>query len=818
MAEAYDVKSVEEKWQQRWAAEGTYAVDADDPRPPAYVLCMYPYPSGPAHQGHVRNYTFGDLIVRHRTMNGQAVLSPIGFDSFGLPAENAAIASGVHPRQFTDARIEELKASLRGIGAVYDWRREIRSHDPEYMRWNQVIFKRFLEAGLAYRDNAPVNWCPGCQTVLANEQVLSDGTCERSGDLVVKRSLEQWFFRITAYAEELLRGLDDLDWPERVKVMQRNWIGRSEGAEMELAVKDQPGLSVRVFTTRPDTSFGMTYAVLAPEHPLAEMLTTPAQRNEVDALLERVEHSSEIERQSTEGGLESRGVFTGSYVINPFNGQDVPVYLADYVLMSYGTGAIMAVPAEDQRDWDFAVTHDLPIIRTVQVPDGWEGEAYAGDGLKINSGFMDGLDVATAKARAIDWLESNHLGRRRVNYRLRDWLISRQRYWGCPIPVVYCEGCGMVPVPDSDLPVTLPDDVEFRPTGESPLRYHKGFRHTSCPNCGGPAERETDTMDTFVDSSWYFLRFCDPWSTDRPFDPALAAHWMPVDQYIGGIEHAILHLMYARFFTRALADVGIGPRDLREPFGRLFTQGMIRMGGSKMSKSRGNLVDPSRYLDTVGADALRLFHLFVGPPADDFDWTDQTDEIIEGCGRFLSRVWRLGSGSVSGPEPADRAPNDDDLALERSTHRLIAKVSGDFGRWSYNTAVAAVREFSNALTSYAQQGARRGTLDQAVDTMLLLMAPMTPHITAELWERRRGGHVHRETWPVADPSLVAERTVVMVVQVNGKVRDRLEVDPEIDASAAEALALESARVQELLGGRGPSRVVAKPPRLVNVVL
>ncbi len=817
MAEAYDVRSVERRWQERWAAEGTYAVDVDDPRPAAYVLCMYPYPSGPAHQGHVRNYTFGDLIVRHRTMNGQAVLSPIGFDSFGLPAENAALASGVHPREFTDARIEELKTSLKGIGAVYDWRREIRSHDPEYIRWNQVIFKRFLEAGLAYRDNAPVNWCPGCQTVLANEQVLADGTCERSGDLVVKRSLEQWFFRITAYAEELLAGLDDLDWPERVKVMQRNWIGRSEGAEMELAVRDRPGLSVRVFTTRPDTSFGMTYVVLAPEHPLVDEVTTPEQRAAVDELLERVSHSSEIERQSTEGGLEKRGVFTGSYAINPFNEQAVPVYLADYVLMSYGTGAIMAVPAEDQRDWDFAVVHDLPIVRTVEVPDGWDGEAYSGDGAKINSGFLDGLDVAAAKESAIEWLERNHLGRRKVNYRLRDWLISRQRYWGCPIPVLYCEACGMVPVPDADLPVLLPDDVEFRPTGESPLRYHDGFRHVTCPQCGQDAERETDTMDTFVDSSWYFLRFCDPWSTKLPFDPEIAEHWMPVDQYIGGIEHAILHLMYARFFTKALADVGLGPPGLREPFDRLFTQGMIRMGGSKMSKSKGNLVDPARYLETVGADALRLFHLFVGPPADDFDWSDQTDEIIDGCGRFLSRVWRLGTGEVSGPEPVERDPNDRDLAIERATHRLIAKVSGDFQRWSYNTAVAAVREFSNDLTSYVQGGARRQTLDGAVDTMLLLMAPMTPHVTAELWERRRGGHVHDQSWPVADPALLAERAVVMVVQVNGKVRDRLEVDPGIDAEAAERLALESPRIREILGGEPPKRVVSRPPKLVNVV-
>ncbi|HLG92156.1 MAG TPA: leucine--tRNA ligase, partial [Acidimicrobiales bacterium] len=543
MAEAYDVQAIERKWQEHWLKEGYYQVDADDPRPPAYVLCMYPYPSGPAHQGHVRNYTFGDLLVRYRTMQGQAVLSPIGFDSFGLPAENAAIAQGVHPRDFTEARIAELKASLIALGAVYDWRREIRSHDPEYIRWNQVIFERFLEAGLAYRDLAPVNWCPGCQTVLANEQVLADGTCERSHDPVERRYLEQWFFRITAYAEELLAGLDGLEWPERVKVMQRNWIGRSEGATFRLEVQGRPELSVEVFTTRPDTSFGMTYVVLAPEHPLVDQVTTEEQRPAVARMVERVRHQSEIERQSTEGSLDKRGAFTGAFAVNPFNGQAVPIWVADYVLMSYGTGAIMAVPAEDQRDWDFARAHGLPVVRTTAPPEGWEGEAWTGDGVKVNSGFLDGLDVAAAKEAAIAWLEEQGIGQRSVNYRLRDWLVSRQRYWGCPIPVVYCPACGMVPVPEKDLPVLAPDDVEFRPTGESPLKRHEGFRRTTCPRCGQPAERETDTMDTFVDSSWYYLRFCDPWSTDRPFDPAAVQHWMPVDQYIGGVEHAILHLM-----------------------------------------------------------------------------------------------------------------------------------------------------------------------------------------------------------------------------------------------------------------------------------
>ena len=811
MAEAYDVQAVERKWQARWREEGTYQVDAGDPRPPFYSLCMYPYPSGAAHQGHVRNYTFGDLIVRHRTMHGFAVLSPMGFDSFGLPAENAAIKTGVHPRPFTDARIAELKESIERLGAVYDWRREVRSHDPEYIRWTQWIFLRLLEAGLAYRKRAPVNWCPGCQTVLANEQVLADGTCERSGDVVEKRDLEQWFFRITAYADQLLDDLDTLDWPERVKIMQRNWIGRSEGVEFDLPVGGRDDLSIRVFTTRPDTSFGMTYVVLAPEHPLVAELTTDEQRATVDAFVAEVSTHSEVERQSAEGPVEKRGVFTGAYAVNPFNGEQVPVYLADYVLMGYGTGAIMAVPGEDQRDWDFAEAYDLPIIRTVRPPEGWEGKAYTGDGPAINSQWLDGLTKDDAVAKAVDWLEAQGIGERKVNYRLRDWLLSRQRFWGCPIPIVYCPEHGAVPVPDDQLPVLAPDDVEFRPTGESPLRFHEGFLRTACPTCGQPATRETDTMDTFVDSSWYFLRFADSENTEAPFDRDVVAHWLPVDQYIGGIEHAILHLMYARFFTKALADLEVAPKELREPFARLFTQGMIRMGGSKMSKSKGNLVAPAKYFDTIGADALRLFHLFVGPPADDVDWGEQTDEVIDGCGRFLNRVWRLATGEVAPVEGAKPPAGD----LERDTHRLVAKVSEDYDRWSYNTAVAACMEFTNLLYKHAQAGAGVG---DAVDKLLLLMAPMTPHVTAELWERRHPGeHVHTQAWPTFDPALAAALTVTMVVQVNGKVRDRIEVDAGIDEAGMEALALASPKVQAALDGASPRKVIARPPRLVNLV-
>jgi len=823
MAEAYDVQAVEKRWQDRWADEGTYEVDNGDPRPSYYVLCMYPYPSGPAHQGHIRNYTFGDMITRNRTMHGYAVLSPIGFDSFGLPAENAAIKTGTHPRVFTDARIDELRASLKGLGAVYDWRREVRSHDPEYIRWNQVIFLKFLEAGLAYRKMAPVNWCPGCRTVLANEQVLADGTCERSGDLVTKRDLEQWFFRITRYADELLSALDGLEWPERVKVMQRNWIGRSEGVEFDLEVVGHPGKKIRVYTTRADTSFGVTFVVLAPEHPLVSDVTTDERRAEVDAFAERVGRETDIERQSSDAGLDERGVFTGAYAVNPFNGSEVPVYLADYVLMSYGTGAVMGVPGEDQRDWDFAKAYDLPVIRTVAPPDGWEGEAYTGDGPRVNSDWLNGAaDLAAVKARAIAWLEEHGIGARKVNYRLRDWLVSRQRFWGCPIPVVYCPSDGIVAVPESELPVLAPDDVEFRPTGESPLRYNEGFLHTTCPKCGGPAERETDTMDTFVDSSWYFLRFCDPWQPDAPFGYDAVERWMPVDQYIGGIEHAILHLLYARFYTRALGDVGMAPKELHEPFERLFTQGMIRMGGTKMSKSKGNMVAPSSYFETVGADALRLFHLSVGPPADDFDWTDQTDEMIDGCHRFLGRLWRLGTGGVSGATVVDRVAVAADDEVLAATHRLIARVTDDDARWSYNTAVAAIREFTNGLYRYVQlgDGARSETLDFALDSLLKLMAPMCPHVTAELWELRHGpgSQIHAQPWPVADEALARVSTVTLVVQVNGKVRDRIEVDPSISEDDAVELALASHKVQEHLNGAKPKKVIAVPPKLVNLVI
>jgi len=819
----YDFAEVEPRWQRRWAEEGTYEVNLDDPRPPYYVLSMYPYPSGPAHQGHVRNYTFGDVLVRFRTMQGYAVLSPFGFDSFGLPAENAAIKGGArHPREYTEARIAELRSSVIRLGAVYDWRREVQSHDPEYMRFNQLIFLRLLEAGLAYRHKAPVNWCPGCQTVLANEQVLSDGTCERSGDVVERRLLEQWFLRITKYADEILAALDWLDWPDRVKTMQRNWIGRSEGVLFRLEVEDHPDKSIEVFTTRADTGFGVTYVVLAPEHPLVGELTTAEQRDAVNELCRAAAVESDRQRMEADISAEKRGVFTGSRCINPFTKEPVPVYVADYVIATYGTGAIMGVPAEDQRDHDFAVAHGLPVVRTVAPPEGFAGDAWTGPGTKINSGFLDGLDVDTAKERATEWLIGQGRGERSVQYRLRDWLVSRQRYWGCPIPVVYCPHDGVVAVPEADLPVLLPEDVEFLPTGESPLRHHKAFLEATCPRCGGPATRETDTMDTFVDSSWYFMRLCSPRDHDEPVDILSARHFMPVDQYIGGITHAILHLLYARFYTRALGDLGLAPTEIREPFTQLFCQGMIRLGGSAMSKSKGNVISPDEYFETVGADALRLFHLFVAPPIDDFDWTPQSDEMIEGCARYLRRVWRLAipdDDDTESAEPvtaATRSKVSEDL--RRAVHRAIHAVTTDLGRYEFNTAVSSLMEFTNAIYRAGPDGADPAVVAESIDTLLKLLAPMAPHLAAEAWQHRHGGHVHEEAWPVAEASLLVEDQVTMVVQTNGKLRDRIVVDASIAEQEAIRLALASPKVAELVGDRTPIRIVVRLPNLVNIVL
>ncbi len=805
---AYDYQTIEAKWQKRWAEDHTFEVEEDPTRPKFYNVCMYPYPSGDIHMGHVRNYTYGDLLTRYKTMRGFNVLSPMGWDSFGLPAENAAIKTGVHPRIFTENQISRMRDQIKRLGAVYDWRREVAVHRPDYYRWNQWLFLELYDRGLAYKKNAPVNWCPKDQTVLANEQVV-DGLCERCDTPVIKRDLDQWFFKITDYAQQLLDDLDGLEWPERVVTMQRNWIGRSEGCQFTMQVADTD-LSFEVYTTRPDTAFGMTFAVLAPEHPLVEQLIAGGEvESEARAYIERARNASEIERLA-DG--DKTGVFTGFEAINPVNGRRVPIYIADYVLMGYGTGAIMAVPGQDQRDWDFARKYGIDIIRTVQPPDGWEGDAYTGDGPAINSEFLDGLEMVEAKARIIEWFEERGIGKGTVNFRLRDWLISRQRYWGTPIPMVTCSDCGLVPVPREELPVIHPDVEDYAPEGRSPLAGVDEFVNVDCPKCGGPAQRETDTMDTFVDSSWYFLRYADASNETEAFDPDKARYWMPLDQYIGGIEHAVLHLLYARFITKFLHDMDMV--DVVEPFAKLFTQGMIVLAGGKMSKSKGNVVAPDEFFESHGADALRLYHLFIGPPTDGAVWNDNG---VDGTFRFLDRVWRMATGEFA--ETTERDETGADREVLADAHRTLQKVTSDIERFTFNTAVAALMEYSNALSAYLREGGRTETLRECVRLILLMLSPMAPHLAHELWER--GGYdgmLAEQAWPDWDPDLVRRDSVTMVVQVNGKVRDRVGVSADISEAEAEALARSLEKVRPWLDGVTVRKVIARPPNLVNIVV
>ncbi|MFN2486773.1 MAG: leucine--tRNA ligase [Acidimicrobiia bacterium] len=808
---AYDFATIEPKWQARWADERVFNVTADPDRPKFFNVQMYPYPSGEMHMGHLRNYTYVDLITRYKTMRGFNVLSPMGWDSFGLPAENAAIASGIHPRIFTEEKIQTMKAQLKRLGGVYDWDREIASHTPEFYRWDQWLFLKLFEQGLAYKKLAPVNWCPQDQTVLANEQVV-DGACERCGTIVEKRDLEQWFFRITDYGERLLNDLALLDrWPDRVRVMQENWIGRSEGAQFTIKVAETD-LSFEVFTTRPDTVFGMTFAVLAPEHPLVEALITGSEtETEAREYIAAARRASEIERLAE--GAKS-GVFTGAFAINPANDSRVPIYIADYVLVSYGTGAIMAVPGQDHRDWDFAKTYGIEIVRTVEPPPDFGDEPYLGEGPVINSDFLDGLDQASAKKRIIAWLEERGLGFGKVQFRLRDWLISRQRYWGCPIPIIKCPTDGLVAVPEADLPVVHPDVENYAPQGESPLAAVPEFVNVMCPVCGGPAERETDTMDTFVDSSWYYLRYCDSDNAQEIFDPAKVAYWMPIDQYVGGVEHAVLHLLYARFITKVLHDMGMV--EVEEPFAALFTQGMIVKDGAKMSKSKGNVVAPDDYYSRYGADAIRLFELFIGPPTDDAIWNDNG---VEGTYRFLDRVWRIGHGEsgiiVDGP------PSEADRELRAVAHRTVKKVTEDIDRFRFNTAVAALMGLTNSildrLRSYG--GLSRSVYDETYGLLLKMLGPMAPHVTHELWEQTgRGSMLSVESWPVWDPALVELEEVTMVIQVNGKVRDRVQVPARISEAEAESIALNSAKLAPYLAAGTIRKVVVRTPNLVNVVI
>lgn len=804
---SYDHKKIESKWQQRWTAERVFEATEDPDRPKFYNVAMYPYPSGELHMGHLRNYTYIDLITRYKKMAGFNVLSPMGWDSFGLPAENRAIETGVHPGKSVKDQIEKMKEQFDRLGVAFDWTRELASHDPDFYRWDQWLFLELYDRGLAYKAEAPVNWCPKDQTVLANEQVV-DGACERCGTSVVKRTLAQWFFRITDYADRLLDAIDGLDeWPDRVRTMQRNWIGRSEGARFTIEVED--GGSFQVFTTRPDTVFGMTFCVLAPEHPLVDLLVAGTDREaEVRAYVEKAGKASEIERLA-EG--DKTGVFTGAFALNPADGRRVPIYIADYVLMGYGTGAIMGVPGQDQRDWDFATKYGLQIIRTVRTPEDWMGEAYGGDGPVINSGFLDGFHKDEAIAAAISWLETQGIGEATVTWRLRDWLISRQRYWGCPIPIVNCETCGEVTVPRDQLPVLLPDVEDFQPRGKSPLAAVEEFVNTVCPRCGGPAVRETDTMDTFVDSSWYYFRYADPNNDQAIFDREKARYWMPLDQYIGGVEHAVLHLLYARFITKFLHDIGLSP--VEEPFVKMFTQGMLVKDGAKMSKSKGNVVAPDVYYEEFGADAIRLFELFVGPPKDDAVWSDAG---VQGTRRFLDRIWKIGTEQR---EFSDRAPDDRDTALVGLAHRTVAKVTHDIERYHFNTTVSALMILANEFQGYLGDGPRLQTFEDVMRLALLMLSPMAPHIAHELWEMRGyGSMLAGEEWPVPDPELAREGVATLIVQVNGKVRDRIEVAPDISVEDAEALAMGSEKVRVFLDGATVSRVISKPPRMVNIVV
>ncbi len=804
---SYEFGPIEAKWQDRWEEQRVFYVTENPDLPKFYNVQMYPYPSGDLHMGHLRNYTYVDLLTRFHRMRGKNVLAPMGWDSFGLPAENAAIQTGINPRVFTERQIVRMKQQLRRLGAVYDWDRELASHTPEYYRWDQWLFLQLFKRGLAYKKMARVNWCPRDQTVLANEQVV-DGACERCGTIVERRDLEQWFFRITDYAERLLADLKQLDeWPDRVRVMQENWIGRSEGCRFRIEVADSEA-SFEVFTTRPDTVFGMTFAVLAPEHPLVEQVAAAAKNAEdVRRYVERALRQSELERLA-EG--EKSGVLLGVDAINPVNGKRVPIFVADYVLMGYGTGAIMGVPGQDQRDWDFAQRYGLEIIRTVQPPAGWEGTAYVGEGKVVNSDFLDGLTIPEAKEKIIEWFEGQGIGEGTVQFRLRDWLISRQRYWGCPIPMVTCPVDGLVAVPEDQLPVIHPDVEDYAPHGRSPLASVPEFVNTTCPVCGGPAERETDTMDTFVDSSWYYLRYCDPHNQEAIFDPAKVAYWMSIDQYVGGVEHAVLHLLYARFITKVLYDMGMVK--VVEPFARLFTQGMLVKDGAKMSKSKGNVVTPDRYYERYGADAIRLFELFVGPPTDDAVWNDNG---LEGTSRFLDRVWRMVAGETGTTVEREESPADREvLAI---AHRTVKKVTEDIERFRFNTGVAALMSLANVMTDYLRSGARRQTFEELARLMLLMLSPMAPHMSHELWEvSGRGDMLAVEQWPSWDPELVKEDVVTLVVQINGKVRDRIEVAASIDAAEAERVALASPKISP--HADKIVKVISRPPNLVNVVV
>jgi leucyl-tRNA synthetase len=807
MARPYDPTEIEPKWMAAWAREGLYSAGGqDDARPRFYALDMFPYPSGDLHMGHAEAFALGDVIPRFKAMQGYNVLHPIGWDSFGLPAENAAIQRGIHPKEWTYANIEKQASSFRRYGISFDWSTRLHTSDPEYYRWTQWLFLKLFERGLAYRKLAPANWCPKDQTVLANEQVVA-GACERCGTPVVRKDLTQWFFKITDYAQALLDDMELLTgWTDRVLRMQRNWIGRSDGAEVEFEIAET-GQKVTVFTTRPDTLWGVTFFVFAPEHPLVPALAEAG--GQAGAVTEMLSRLQAIPLTSREQAESREGIDLGVHAVNPVNGEKVPCYVAPYVLMEYGTGAIMGVPFHDQRDFEFARAQDLDVRVVIQPEEetldpATMTEAWTGEGVMVGSGPFDGTRTPQGIPDVIRWLEQQGKGRAAVNYRIRDWLISRQRYWGAPIPIIHCEDHGEVPVPEEDLPVLLPDDVDFSPTGESPLAKHEGFVNVDCPRCGKPSRRETDTMDTFVDSSWYFFRYVSPKDGRRAFDSEAVRRWMPVDQYMGGIEHAILHLLYSRFFTKVLNDIGLVP--FREPFPKLLNHGMVIMEGAKMSKSRGNLVEPGPLIDRWGADTIRTTLLFANPPEDQIDWADVSPEGVRG---WLERVWRA-VVDASGRE------GEDPEELRRITHRTIKRVTELLERFRFNVAVAQLMTLTNEVRKTLDTGDPAG---EAVRALVLMMAPMTPFISEELWREVLGGRgsVHEEAWPSFDPDLARVETVTLVIQVDGRVRDRLQVSPDITAEEVERLGRGSNKARRAVGERRVVRVVARPPGLVNLV-
>lgn len=820
----YDFKAIEEKWQKKWLDEKAFKITEDSSKPKYYALEMFPYPSGNLHMGHVRNYSIGDVVARYKKMQGFNVLHPMGWDSFGLPAENAAIKNGTPPAEWTWKNIDNMRAQLQRLGFAIDWDREVATAKEDYYKFTQWMFLQLFKNGLAYKKKSFVNWCPSCQTVLANEQVIN-GKCDRCKSEVGKRDLEQWFFKITDYADKLLSDIDLLKgWPDKVKSMQTNWIGRSEGAEIKFKI-DGMDKELTVYTTRPDTIFGVSYMVMAPEHPLvAELLKGRPEEAACLEFAKKVHGMSEIARNSTD--TEKEGVFTGLYVINPFNDKKIPLYLANYVFLDYGTGIVMGVPAHDQRDFDFAKKYNLPIEIVIQ-PEGQNmksedmTEAFAAEGIMENSGEFNGLDNREALKRIIDYVEKNGIGERKVNFRLRDWLISRQRYWGAPIPVVYCDKCGTVPIPEDQLPVRLPENVKFTGQGKSPLSECEDFMNTTCPVCGGHAVRESDTMDTFVCSSWYFLRYCDPKNDKMPFDKSKTDYWMNVDQYIGGVEHAILHLLYARFFTKVLYDLGYV--SCNEPFENLLTQGMVLKDGSKMSKSVGNVVSPDEIVEKYGADTARLFILFAAPPERDLDWNDTA---VEGAYRFINRVWRAVEDLkdyMKDGEVATESLNADEKKLHFAVNASIKKVTDDFERFSFNTAISSTMEMVNAIYQYKEAVKPEnynGTLiTEALNSIILLLSPIIPHAAQEMWSMLgRDESLFEMPWPKYNEKALVVSEVEIVVQINGKIRDKIMISPDLTPSQMEDLARNDEGIKALVGDKQIVKVIGIPKKLINIVV